>query len=217
MKHLTLDATESQTLERIGSASVQIVHDIKNQLNGLKLYATFLRKRMERRDGETAPDEIETITKLIAGLDRATADASALVRYGRPVELRRQPHTSLARILSHHAADSFDRPASEDDRDFEGEYDSALLGEALKEITTHAHASADDQAANPVCIRLTRDNSQAVIEWSNLKLAAGDDPFHSLAGSNALRMALAAKIIEAHGGTTEQDARSLRVRIPIKG
>ena len=27
---------------------MQIVHDLKNQLNGLKLYATFLRRRIEK-------------------------------------------------------------------------------------------------------------------------------------------------------------------------
>jgi len=48
---------------------MQIVHDLKNQLNGLKLYATFLRRRIEK--GDHPPDEQETIGKLINGLDRA--------------------------------------------------------------------------------------------------------------------------------------------------
>ena len=213
MKHLTLDVTDKTPLERIGSASVQIVHDIKNQLNGLKLYATFLRKRMERRAGETAPDEIETITKLIAGLDRATADASALVRYGRPLELRPQPRVSLARLLSHIAPDSLDQSP---DENFEGEYDPALLSEALKEITAHARLYANDAEAESLRVRLTRDDAFAQIEWSNLKLDDGNDPFRSIAGSNALRMALAAKIIEAHGGTAASDANTLRVRLPIE-
>jgi signal transduction histidine kinase len=218
MKQLTLDASENTAIEKIGRASVQIVHDIKNQLNGLKLYATFLRKRMERRaneGGETAADELETITKLIAGLDRATSDAAALVRFGRPLELRRQPATSLARILSNSAPDSFDQTANEN---CEGEYDAILLGEALKEITNYASRldSTNTETDAPLRVCLTREDEQAVIEWTNLKINAADDPFHSLAGSDALRMALAARIIEAHGGTTEADANALRVRLPIK-
>ena len=38
---------------------MQIVHDLKNQLNGLKLYATFLRRRIEKN--ERPGDEQETI------------------------------------------------------------------------------------------------------------------------------------------------------------
>jgi len=37
------------SLEDLGRATLQIVHDLKNQLNGLKLYATFLRKRWKER------------------------------------------------------------------------------------------------------------------------------------------------------------------------
>ena len=71
MKPLLSKPQDSNSLQTLGRASVQIVHDLKNQLNGLKLYATFLRKRMEK--GVPAPDEMETINKLIAGLDRAAA------------------------------------------------------------------------------------------------------------------------------------------------
>ena len=39
---------DEEALRQLGRASVEVVHDIKNQLNGLKLYATFLRKRAER-------------------------------------------------------------------------------------------------------------------------------------------------------------------------
>jgi hypothetical protein len=42
------------------------------------------------------------------------------------------------------------------------------------------------------------------------------DPFHSFAGSDALRMSLAAKIIEAHGGEAGQATNTLRVRLPLK-
>src|SRR5918999_4440387 len=98
MKPLKSEIQDAQTLRDLGSASVQIVHDLKNQLNGLKLYATFLRKRIEKAG--RPEDELETVTKLMAGLERAATDMNLLVRYGRPVELRRQPGTDLARLLS---------------------------------------------------------------------------------------------------------------------
>ena len=89
-----IDAT---AFEKLGRATLQIVHDLKNQLNGLKLYATFLRKRLERDD--QAIEERETLLKLIAGLDRAAKEMTALVRYARPVDLRPRPSTDLR---SHH-------------------------------------------------------------------------------------------------------------------
>jgi signal transduction histidine kinase len=98
MKPLKSESQDASLLQEIGRASVQIVHDLKNQLNGLKLYATFLRKRMER--DERPADEQETIAKLIAGLERAAADMTMLVRLGRPVELRLQPRTDLVKILT---------------------------------------------------------------------------------------------------------------------
>jgi hypothetical protein len=76
MKPLSSQTADGTTLQDLGKASIQIVHDLKNQLNGLKLYATFLRRRIEK--SERPEDERETITKLIAGLDRAANDLSTI-------------------------------------------------------------------------------------------------------------------------------------------
>ncbi len=76
MKPFLLESNDNEALRTLGRASVQIVHDLKNQLNGLKLYATFLRKRMEKTG--RAEDEIDTIRKLIGGLDRAADDLSMI-------------------------------------------------------------------------------------------------------------------------------------------
>jgi len=141
-----------------------------------------------------------------------------LVRYGRPLELRCQPHTSLGRILSRLAA-STDFPDALNtlaDEDYEGEFDSTLLSEALREITTYARLNANTaETGSPIQVRLTGEDVYALIEWSGMNLSSEGDPFHSFAGSDALRMALAAKVIEAHGGTTYYDANTLRVRLPI--
>src|SRR5215207_8069254 len=124
MKPLKSETQDAHALEEIGRASVQIVHDLKNQLNGLKLYATFLRKRMEK--SERPPDELETIAKLISGLERAAADMNVLVRFGRELELRRQPGTDLARLVADAAEGA---PFETDGGSYEGDFDPALLAE----------------------------------------------------------------------------------------
>jgi signal transduction histidine kinase len=97
MKPLLSESGDSDSLQALGRASVQIVHDLKNQLNGLKLYATFLRKRIEK--GERPADELETIKKLIAGIDRTAEDLSLLSEYGRPLTLKREGATDVQQIL----------------------------------------------------------------------------------------------------------------------
>jgi hypothetical protein len=221
MKPLLSELQDTQALQELGRASVQIVHDLKNQLNGLKLYATFLRKRMEKT--ERPSDEQETVNKLIAGLERAAADMSTLVRFGRPLELRRQPHVDLAKIVSN-------LPPGDDTSQavkleaapgpFEGEFDIAALTEALKTITAGALGLRRPESNGPIQIHLGPDTSagpkSAIIEWRGVS-SNGTDPFHSFAGSDALRMSLAAKVIAAHGGETSQQADTIRVRLPLRG
>ena len=219
MKPLKSETQDNETLQEIGRASVQIVHDLKNQLNGLKLYATFLRKRMEK--AERPADEHETIAKLIAGLERAAADMTTLVRVGRPLELRRQPQTDLVKILANLENGAGVRIEAEAD-ELAGDFDVAALTEAFKTITANALAmrpSGDgDAAAAGLSIRLRPDDGGrgAIIEWRGVRTSNGDDPFHSFAGSEGLRMSLAAKLIEAHGGVANHDTDTLRAQLPLE-
>ena len=98
MKPLLSESQDNESLWALGRASVQIVHDLKNQLNGLKLYATFLRKRMEKT--ERPEDELDTIKKLIGGLDRTADDLSMISEYGSPLHLKPQPGIDLQIIMA---------------------------------------------------------------------------------------------------------------------
>jgi signal transduction histidine kinase len=213
MKPLKSETQDAATLQEIGRASVQIVHDLKNQLNGLKLYATFLRKRMEK--SERPGDEQETITKLIAGLERAAADMTTLVRYGRPLELRRQPQTNLLKILrslENTEGVSIEASVSE----LPGDFDVAALTEALKIITSFTLNAQTNENGRRIHLCSDEDGQRAVIEWRGVKMSNGDDPFHTFAGSEGLRMSLAAKIIETHGGEVAHERDTLRVLLPLE-
>ena len=212
---------DSETLQDLGRASIQIVHDLKNQLNGLKLYATFLRRRIEK--GERPEDERETIAKLMTGLDRAASDLATIVEYGRKIELKKQPGFEVQKVLRT-ACSTFDGNGSEivvdsSSDSLQGSFDPLKLTDAFKWISAAAIKNRlpndDGLEAKPVLVKVAAvDNKDAIIEWSGLR-KIDHDPFHSFMGSEEIRLALAAKIIEAHGGSAKLAEDRFVVQLPL--
>lgn len=195
---------------------MQIVHDLKNQLNGLKLYATFLRRRIEK--SERPGDEQETIGKLINGLDRAADDLSTIVKYGQPVELKKQPGVEVDKVLRGVCA-SVNEGGSRivvDSESIHGNLDLFKLTDAFKWLCAGAmkHKPNQDEASEIFVTTKSSDGANAVIEWSGLR-ALDHDPFRSFAGSDEIKLALAAKIIEAHGGSAKFTDSKFVVVLPL--
>ena len=214
-----LSRTEDKaTLQDLGRASIQIVHDLKNQLNGLKLYATFLRKRLEK--SERPEDELETIGKLISGLDRAAVDLSTIVEYGQQIELKTQSGVDLQKALRSVCTtlQEADFVLDSEGQPLTGEFDSTKLTDALKWISNGAsrHAKTGEEH-KPIAVTVTRsatNPNEAEIVWSGLK-TLDHDPFHSFAGTDEIRMSLAGKIVEAHGGTAHFAGDRIVVTLPL--
>ena len=177
---------------------MQIVHDLKNQLNGLKLYATFLRRRIEK--SERPGDEQETIGKLINGLDRAADDLSTIVRYGQPVELKKQAGVEVDKVLRG-ACTGFNESGvkivMETGSDsIQGNFDHFKLADAFKWLCAGAikHRQNDDSAGEITVTAKPENSGQVRVEWSGLR-QLDHDPFRSFAGSDEIKLALAARII----------------------
>lgn len=228
MKPLLSESEDNDSLQSLGRASVQIVHDLKNQLNGLKLYATFLRKRLEK--GERPADELDTIRKLIAGIDRTAEDLSLLSEYGQPLELKKQSAADIQQILrgvvaklngdaSAQAAEGASIIIETEPTPLLGQVDAALLAEALKSISIGAvKLFRSRKNEGPLKVQLSSATSagrhDGVIDWHVMN-SVDHDPFRSFAGTDEIRMSLAAKVIEAHGGSAERHNGFLRVRLPL--
>jgi nitrogen-specific signal transduction histidine kinase len=209
---------ETERLQDLGRASMQIVHDLKNHLNGLKLYATFLRRRIEKN--ERPEDEQETVGKLINGLDRAAEDLSLIVRYGQPVELKKQPGFEVDKVLSS-VCSSVDETNSKivlksDSEAVQGSFDHFKLTDALKWICMGAlkHRQTDNDGAGEIAVTTKLNDGGATIEWTGLR-QLDRDPFRSFAGSDEVKLALAAKIIEAHGGSAKFMDQKFVVELPL--
>ena len=197
---------------------MQIVHDLKNQLNGLKLYATFLRRRIEK--SERPGDEQETVGKLINGLNRAAEDLSLIVRYGQPVELKKQAGVDVNKLLQGACANPSETGGAvivESSSDvIQGNFDHFKLGDAFKYLCAGAikHKRTEEGASEVTVTARPVNARQVLIEWSGLR-QLDHDPFRSFAGSEEIKLALAARIIEAHGGTAKFIDKKFAVELPL--
>ena len=209
---------DGSTLQELGKASIQIVHDLKNQLNGLKLYATFLKRRIEKN--ERPDDEQQTINKLISGLDRAASDLSLIVQYGRPVELKKQAgfdiQKAMRSICSRLNENALPVVCEANVESLLGNFDPTKLTDAFSWISVGAVKFRRDGTSDiRVKVSITRDdNDQARIEWSGFA-TIDHDPFKSFVGSDEIRMSLAAKIIEAHGGSVQHAQNRFLATLPL--
>ena len=217
MKSAPAKQLDAKALEDLGRATLRIVHDLKNQLNGLKLYATYLRKRLDR--DENASTERETVEKLVAGLDHAAKEMAALVRYAQPLDLRRQPKSDLRAIAHSAVHDPAYRVSGplvaaadpENHDQLTGAFDPHGLAEAFSALTREALARRAGNAT--VTIKLERLSSQrlplALVEWTGLA------PQTSAAPSPGIHAAFAKRIIEAHGGVVDFENEGIRVKLPL--
>ncbi len=225
MKPLLREDRDGVTLQNLGRASLQIIHDIKNQLNGLKLYATYLRKRLEQT--EQAAELQETVAKLIAGLDRSATDLNVLVQYGRPLALNKYPGVDLQKLMRRVSTNYQEAIGADGDNMLEmaiepalllGEFDATALTDAFNAISSGAAKTLNRENHPPLKVSLTceaaESRTEAVIVWAPVDFSNGD-PFNSFNGSEAIRMSLAAKIVEAHGGSAEYQDHLVRVRLPL--
>lgn len=218
MKSQIPTPSDASGLEDLGRATLKIVHDIKNQLNGLKLYATFLQKRLEQKN--RSEEERETATKIIAGLDRAAKDMNALVRYAQPLELRRQARADLKKIVFKAARDpayKVSGPLAENlpcevEGLLTGAFDPHLLAQAFSALTREALAGtrANDRSAVAVCARRvdSEEYPKAVVEWRGIKSRARD-------AEPSMHATFAKRVVNAHGGRIEFLKNMIRVTLPI--
>ncbi len=227
MKPAVAKTMDPNALEDIGRATLQIVHDLKNQLNGIKLYATFLRRRLEAE--EWAVEERETLAKLIAGLDRAAADMTRLSRYAQPLELRRRAYVDLRKIISNVVNQATTRdtgglPRAHIATEIEagvlfGEFDPAALTEALKAVTDEVLSSVSTKDASVLSLNVSATpgakTPEALIEWRANRLFARNQMYRGTDSCETMRTNLARKIVEAHGGRIECDADVIRVWLPL--
>lgn len=78
---------EQSLLLEAGRMTSRLIHDFKNQMGGLKLYAAYLKKRFADQ-----PEGLEIAEKIVQGLNAMAEQAALISKLTRPLELKRELH-----------------------------------------------------------------------------------------------------------------------------
>jgi len=136
------------------------------------------------------------------------------------VELKKQAGVNVNKLLQGACANSGEiggRVTMElDSGSIQGNYDHFKLGDAFKWLCAGANKlkQKEDDASEVTVTAKSAKAGQVLIEWSGLR-QLDHDPFRSFAGSEEIKLALAARIIEAHGGTAKFIDKKFAVELPL--
>jgi signal transduction histidine kinase len=187
-----------------------IAHDVRNLAFTIGLQAEL----GERRD---APPEVTGhFTTVLKQVDALKEYLDRLLLYGRRPRLEPRPH-EVARLLHQWAAEfsfsrredggRFDIRVEESDGAGQARWDAALLAKGFAELLDNAVRSGDP--APPVTITVSGEPTRVHIEVRDRGRGIPDDVLALMAtpmgarrpGGAGLGVAIARKLIRAHGGT----------------
>ena len=191
-------------LETLGRMAANLAHEIRNPLGGIQLYASMLRRDLERDVPKV--EVLDRILGAITGLDSLVED---MLAFGREIEPRRKMQP--LRPLVEQALD-LARGILEPKR-------------VRVDLGVEATAEVDGEMMQRVFLNIIANAAQAVGEGGRLSIAGGDSaiafsddgpgiapeilekiftPFLTTkTKGTGLGLAIAHKIVEAHGGTIE--------------
>jgi len=227
-KSAMIKDSEEAIMIETGRMAARLIHDFKNQLGGLKLYAAYLQKRFaDNAEG------MEVAEKIAQGLNEMAEQAAILNKLCRPLELQMEPgdpapviEQAVSRLGPRVSAKRVKIICDNEPGAPRASFDPRLIGEALETIISRAvDASPED---GEIVISLRRRDEALRIEIKDKGAKLDDERrlrlFDPLAGDrlnrSALGMAMARRIIERHGGQASarpgaSDGTIIEVTLPI--
>jgi two-component system nitrogen regulation sensor histidine kinase NtrY len=200
--------SEEEVLIETGRMAARLIHDFKNQLGGLKLYAAYLKKRFADN-----PEGLEIADKIVQGLNEMADQAAILSKLSRPMELRIEAgdlKPVVERIAGNLQSKSQTRRVK-----LECEIESNLpqvsfdlqsLSAALESIIVRAIDSSPENSQ--VKVSLKRQGEMLLIEIVDEGESLDDQRLEALfdvfvgdrINKTSLGLAMARRIIGKHGG-----------------
>ena len=226
-----VDAREARDefhLLQAGQMTARLIHDFKNQMGGLKLYAAYLKKSFSDR-----PEGIEIAEKIIQSLNNMAEMAALVSRLTRGFELKPEPGDPVS--LIEHAISEQQQHAAMRGVKIESAYerdgrtllfDSRHLPGSISSIIARAIDSSVEGGV--VKVRLGTRPGAIEIEIADQgetlsdaqRLALFDILAIDRINQTALQLALARRVIEEHQGsitTFASPTSGTTVRVIFKG
>ncbi len=208
-----------------GRLTSRLIHDFKNQLGGIKLYAAYLKKRVADH-----PEALEIAEKIILGLNTMADHAALISKLTRPLETKCQP-TDLLTLIDQVANEQRSgigmRQLSFEVKLAEGlppvNLDPQLIRLALDAIIARAIEATPDGGTVTVGARALAAEVEIEIidQGERLDDQELNQIFNFLTSARlnqtSLNLAMAKRIIEEHGGKiTAANAATNGVLIQVK-
>jgi len=211
-------------LIEVGRATGRLIHDFKNQMSGLKLYAAYLKKRFADQ-----PEGVEIAEKIVQSLNEMTENALLVGKLTRPIDLKLLEE-DLA-VLVRQTVYNLQPQAALRNVEFISElektaflmFDAQQMRLALNSLFVQAIESSPLGGMVRVVLQASENNIRLSIfnRGSLLSEEQRQSFFDFLTNERlnkiSLGLALARRIIEAHGGTAtvqavQPDGREILVR-----
>lgn len=206
---------EQAMMAEIGRATVRLVHDFKNQLGGLKLYAAYLKKRFA--DNPDVAEGLEIADKIIQTIHEMTENATLISKLARPIELRLAEiqFASLVELTINQLQPQIEERRLKVETDLP-ETDLAdaspipldsqqmllalnvLLARAVEVSPESARLRLKLQSRNGGLLFSIFDEGERLTDEQRQSFFAF--PTNERMNRNSLNLALAQRIVEAHGG-----------------
>jgi signal transduction histidine kinase len=208
VKSAMIKDSEEEILIETGRMAARLIHDFKNQLGGLKLYAAYLQKRFaDNAEG------MEITEKIAQGLNEMAEQAALLHRLCRTIELQMAPgdpapvvEAAVSKLGPRASAKRVKISCDLEPGAPRASFDPRQIGEALEAIIARAVDASPEDGEIGVLLKLRdealrieiTDNGATLDDERLLRLF---DPLASdRLNRTALGMAMARRIIERHGG-----------------
>lgn len=202
---------EQRAMANIGRAANRLIHDFKNQMGGLKLYTAYLKKRFAAHPDWA--EGLEITDKIIHSLNEMAENASLITRLTRPLILKLVEEDFVALVKQ--TLDEFQSQAAARGVTIHAEFavtqirfslDWQQMRAALQTLLVRAV----DLSANggKVNVGLQAGNGELLLSISNEGERLSEQQRQSFfdfltnerMNPTSLKLALAHRIIELHGG-----------------
>jgi signal transduction histidine kinase len=205
---------EQAMLAEVGRATARLIHDFKNQLGGLKLYAAYLKKRFAAHPD--LAEGLEIVDKITQSINEMTENANLIGKLTRPIELtllETDFRSLVKQVVDQHQQRIAERGLTvetilvEDSTALQKvKLDSQQMLQAVDALVSRAVGASPENGRMQV--NLQNGDGEARLSIVNESEALSDEQHESLfqiAGSErmnktSLNLALARRIVEAHGG-----------------